>query len=430
MGTSSSKVDNRNPDELKPKSISQIIDYIATYYILTMDFMSLRKLYEKEYCDNLVVLTSDIIERYFSSLEITYLAQRIKNGIEVNEIDKDNIIFFNKDELSQLDVQNPVKKKRICNGIAKFYIKIAHIFAAIVTTINPVYVYRDAEGNLQKATLYEKMTIPKNAPREILKLNFCQNRIDSLKRNMTEDPSSGNMIINPEICSVNVKDDGTLKNLEDEPGIPELEDLYFDDNYDINTGKFMGMTEQTKRMYYEDLKLFYKVFTDNSSIPDNIQKFSDIKLKDYSTNKVCQGSNPVLNQRISGNLSNKLFAQYADNLKNMIKKTNKNQEALLDVINKLFSYTINPQTNKRQIRVNPALNEKSLQEIINETRGLIIKLYLTCEADYTEGIKLYEAIVEQKILETSQNQIKSLEKLTENIIDQDNIPISAEMNAK
>jgi hypothetical protein len=112
----------------------------------------------------------------------------------------------------------------------------------------------------------------------------------------------------------------------------------------------------------------------------------------------------------------------------MIRKTNQNQEALLIIINKLFSYTINPQTNKRQIRVNPSLTENGLQDIIIETRSLIIKLYLTCEIDFTNGIKIYEAIVEQKILETSQNQIKNLEKLKDEIIDTDTIPQLAENN--
>ena len=65
-------------DITKPASSYEIIDYIATYYILTADYVSLTKLYDKEYCDKLVVLTSDIIERYFTDLEITYLAQRTK----------------------------------------------------------------------------------------------------------------------------------------------------------------------------------------------------------------------------------------------------------------------------------------------------------------------------------------------------------------
>ena len=42
--------------KLKPASVRQIIDYIATHYILTMDFNSLRKLHDIEYC----ILLKDI----------------------------------------------------------------------------------------------------------------------------------------------------------------------------------------------------------------------------------------------------------------------------------------------------------------------------------------------------------------------------------
>ena len=98
-----------NKEELKAKPVSQILDYIATYYILTMDFKSLRNLYDKEYCDKLVILTSDIIQRYFTDMEITYLAQRIKKGVEVNELEKDKVIFFDREELNKLDVQNKIK---------------------------------------------------------------------------------------------------------------------------------------------------------------------------------------------------------------------------------------------------------------------------------------------------------------------------------
>ena len=50
MGNQSSSTLNEEDNfALKPKPVSQILDYIATYYILTMDFKSLRKLYDKEY---------------------------------------------------------------------------------------------------------------------------------------------------------------------------------------------------------------------------------------------------------------------------------------------------------------------------------------------------------------------------------------------
>ena len=281
--TSTSAHNKEQSEKLKPKSISQILDYIATYYILTMDFKSLRKLYEKEYCDKLVILTSDIIQRYFTDLEITYLSQRIKDGVEVNEIDKDKIIFFNRDMLDKLDIQNSIKKKRICISIAKFYIKIAHIFAAIVTTINPIYVYKDAEGNTVRASLYEKGKIPKGVPRDIYKLNICDERLSSLQNKQSLEPdSNGEISVGPKFCNMNIGDDGQQKNLDDEPGIPELEELYYDDNYDFKTGKFTGMSENTRKVFLSDLQIFYNVFTGNQNpLPRGITRFSDIKLRDY-----------------------------------------------------------------------------------------------------------------------------------------------------
>ena len=58
---------------------------------------------------------------------------------------------------------------------------------------------------------------------------------------------------------------------------------------------------------------------------------------------------------------------------------------------------------------------------------LIIKLYLNCEMDYVNGLKMYEAIVEQKILETSQNQVANLKKISEQLIVEDKIPEPAEV---
>jgi hypothetical protein len=417
--------------QLKPKSLSQILDYIATYYILTSDFESLKRLHQKEYCDNLVILTSDIIERYFTDMDITYLSQRIKEGVEINDYEKDKILFFTKDSVNKFNVQSGVKKKRMCSAIAKFYIKIAHIFAAIVTTINPVYVYKDLEGNIQKASLQQKQNIPVNAPRQIFKMNICSERIDALKGNQdVKNLSNEDVTIKPNICLFNLDNQGSVKNLSQQPGIPELEMLYYDDQYDFDTGTFKGMTPETRNMYNEDLKIFYSIFTGNTnkSMPENIKKFSDIQLQDYSKHPECQKDNAFYRKAIKGKLSDKLFADYANNLKTMINDANKNQEALLNVLNEIFVYTVDPQSNKKQIRVNPKLTEDKLQEIVLETRALIIKLYLKCEIDFSNGIKLYEAIVEQKILETSQKQIENLNKLSDKLISNDEIPIIPEVS--
>ena len=46
------------------------------------------------------------------------------------------VIFLNKNNLNELDVEDPKKKERLCIGIAKFYVKIAHLYGAILKSLN------------------------------------------------------------------------------------------------------------------------------------------------------------------------------------------------------------------------------------------------------------------------------------------------------
>jgi hypothetical protein len=240
----------------------------------------------------------------------------------------------------------------------------------------------------------------------------------------------------PKICDMNTNKDGTAKSLMDEPGIQELLQLYLDDKYDYSNGTFTGMSDETKQQFQNDLKTFYTTFTGNDVMPPEITKFSDIKLKDYSKLKGCQGDTPTLKNKYTINKNDKLFVEYAKNTQNMIQTAATNQSKLLDVINELFTYVIDPYTKKQKIRVNPKLTEESLQKSIEKTRKLIIALYVECEMGYVKGIKLYEAIVEAKILETTQKQINSLKKEASKIIDdttkvvnKPNPPINAPLNA-
>ena len=453
MGNSASSNSNKSAEK-EFSNFYDIIDYIATYYILTMDFKSLSKLCEKEYCDKLVILTSDIIKRYFNDMEVTYLAQRIKDGQEVNNLSKENVIYVNKDQLESLDISNDaqksIKKKRICIGIAKFYIKIAHIFAAIVMTVNPVYTYKDPNGQTVKTGLMEKDKIPKGVNRKVDKYNVCDNRIRALKRgqevssgiksnitsdtttpvtsdvtsDITSDINSGGgsddindkITMQPKVCDMNVNKDGTPKDLNNEPGFPELMTLYLDDNYDYSNGTFTGMSDETKKQFQNDLQTLYTAFTGNKTMPSDITKFSDIKLRQYNNLKGCQDATPTLKTKYTVSKNDKLFKDYAENTQDMIQTAAKNQSKLLDVVNELFTYVIDPYTGKQKIRVNPKLTEESLQKSVEKTRKLIIQLYIDCELSYVKGIKLYEAIVESKILETTQNQIKVLNTQADKII--------------
>ena len=150
------------------------------------------------------------------------------------------------------------------------------------------------------------------------------------------------------------------------------------------------------------------------TLPDNIKSFSNILLKDYSKDQKCQDPNSI-NSSTTGSLSNKLFSEYANNIKKMIQNTNENQQKLLDIINKLFVYS-NSSTNQKEIHISPSLNETNIQDIVVETRAVLMNLYLTCEMDYLNGVKIYEAIVDKKILDTSQNQIGTFTKLSDSLL--------------
>ena len=54
----------------------------------------------------------------------------VKELKDMNESNMEGIINLAKDNMNSIDVSSKRRKQRICNGIAKFYIKIAHIYAS------------------------------------------------------------------------------------------------------------------------------------------------------------------------------------------------------------------------------------------------------------------------------------------------------------
>ena len=175
MGISLSK----NETEVD-ETISTKLDYLATYYIFTSNFESLKELYKKEYCDDLIILTSDIIQKNLSYREVEYMQSRVLNG-EVMETQP--MAFFSK---SVLEKENNEKNKtRMCIGIAKFYIKVAHIFAAIITSVNPSYTY--VEDGIEKM-VSDKRRIPDGATIKEHTGNLCQRRLEALTNGNNSEP--------------------------------------------------------------------------------------------------------------------------------------------------------------------------------------------------------------------------------------------------
>ena len=285
MGAQNSKPKNNEEDSTKPDpetenmKIENVIDYTAAKYITTSSFTDMINLHKPEYCEKLVILTSKVIEKHLNNMEITFLEQRTENGVPINRTADANVVYLAKNELEKIDIQNKFKKQHMCNSIAKFYVKIAHLFACISMTINPRYTYTDITGKEVTVPLSEKKNIPKNFEIKYSKFNLCSRRINAL---MTRQNTENGIVIKVKNCDMNKKINTSIdgvevpisstedKMLTDEPGIPELELLYYDD-FDLDEGVYRGMTDDTrKNVYLKDVEKFYASFTGEPFLPNDV----------------------------------------------------------------------------------------------------------------------------------------------------------------
>jgi len=414
---------NQSQQSIKKNNLFEVVNNIATNYILTQNFKDMQNLVSNlEYCDNLVILTSKIIQEKVHMKDITYMQQKLKAGVPIDKLADDKIAYFEK-PLEKYDVKNTTNKRRMCIGIAKFYIQIANLFSAITMTLNPVFIYKDENGNEMEVPLSEKDKIPKGVDVKVINNNLCQKRIDILMNNNEKyNDKNGTInlnlddeyIINPNFCDMNLSSSGNVKNMRKMAGIPELRSLY-NDVYDYDSGSFKNMSPQMEEEYNKDLITFYKAFTGESKfpvVPDTqqsaIKSFRDIKLRNYSSLSGCKNGN--YKQEFTGNLRDSLFIKYANNIKNMIQATEANQNSLIEILDQVFSVTKNKETGVEIFTINPSLNQNNLNALVKDAKNKIMNIYINCEKQFIEGINIYEAIVKQKILSTTQAQIESLNK--------------------
>jgi hypothetical protein len=406
------------------KTLSSTIDYLAANYILTSNFQDLKNLTDPKYCKNLVILTSDVISRYLTERELEFLKQRMEGSVETNKMTTEKIAYFKRDNVDKMDIKSELKKKRMCISVAKYYVKIFHVFNAIAHTINPVYTWKDKFGSTVTVDYEHRNDIPQDAHPTISKVNLCSSRINALMKDksaldvLKTNQQNTTIDISSKFCDLNLGKSGAQKTLANEPGIPELEALYFD-QYDYNSGKFSSMSDEMVKLYNIDLLAFYTLFTGKQTLPSNITKFGDIPLRDYNISRPC-AKNGSFRKSYKGTLKEKLFKEYAENVQTMMKNTADNQNKLLAIIDQLFAFIKDPQDpNKKLIVIHPKLDNKLLSKLITDSRQIIVKMYSTCETDFFKGLQLFEAIVEKQIIDTSVAQIKALEQNVEQTISLD-----------
>ena len=454
-------------------NIINALDQLASQYILTQNFHDMENLADPNYCNKLVILTADIVNKFLKDREVIYLAKKINGDNQltkqnllyldtqnigykksenfdknVNTIENENLLYnvgtkkymaqkkpasASSSVLKQLDVKDPTNKKRMCIGIAKFYIKIAHLFSAVLKTVNPLYQYKDSNGKIHTLSIMNKNKIPAGSNIKIIKKNFCDRRLNAL--GFSQNTATGDIKINlSKVCNLNKKEQTTTfdptkiisgqsqwgetnvktASLGEEIGIPELEKLYYD-KYDYETGKYTGMSTKSRKEYNKDLKEFYIAFMDKNSSykkwnPNNKKKFGDIALNAFHDSELCTSKDAIWKKTYTGKNTG-LFSKYAEMLKNMEKNTLQNQEQIIKILDKIFVWEEIPGKNnvmEKKITLHPKLDLKELDKIILEARKLILSLYFKCENNFKESLYIFEAIIKNRRLKTAISRNETL----------------------
>ena len=213
------------------------------------------------------------------------------------------------------------------------------------------------------------------------------------------------------------------KNLTEEIGIPELEKLYYDE-YDFEKGEFHKMSEKSKIQYDKDLELFYKTFSgknipiDPNTNEKKIKKFSDIQLHDYHNKELCKNNDSEWNKSIKID-DTQLFTDYAKHIQNMIKRNEENEVKLMSILHQLFTIRNHEETKELLVSINPKINNKNLDNLIDFARKTILQLYIDCEVDFQKGLDLLEAIILYKMENTSKERIENFKDKHDKLLGMD-----------
>jgi hypothetical protein len=468
MGNNSSTVKNKNKEKIlnfkelnynNTEFISKLNE-IATDYILGQNFQDMVRLTNSKYCDDLVIITSKILKKSFFSNQIQVIYSKI------SESNADDSSY-----LSQHIHATKEKTQKMCIEIAKYYVKIAHLFAAIITTLNPVFSWRssasssrailtphvhnskskkdnvdvvdmkeqgiedvDVVSNIEKTKLEDKHYISDMAKNvKVENLNFCNSRIADLidmdefadlinEEGILETKSSVSEIkIKTKLCSTNLNNSVNAddiirrrKTVYDLPGFAELSRLY-NDKYNTSKGRFDRMSAKSKEEKKRNVDLLYTLFTGNANPPKDIKSFRDIPIHSFSDTADCSTPDSILNKTYIGTTKDKLFVDYVEQIKIMIYGSNMVRNSLLEIIDKIFiiNNTENGEDAKERYIIDPYLTYEELNNLIDETRKIILKLYVNCEKNFINTLKILQAIIEAQIFETGQRQIKELERSIE-----------------
>jgi hypothetical protein len=318
--------------------------------------------------------------------------------------------------IADVDAESGADAESVRRSVSAFYLTIAKVLSAISLAIQP-----ENEPPADPAET-DNLFSPDF---KMSRMSFCGTRIQRFAKEVTANGANGADDSN---ASDRVAEINTL---DDYFGIPELYDLYFDADYDMETGAFLGMTDETRTTFNRDLGRFYKAFSGEEVVPDHIKRFSDIplRLSNDDPNRsepdaprplfVCKFNDdevdcsPLIvnvvnpDNSASAALKAELITQFAEHLQKMIRSVVTKRRQLIDLVNQMFVYGTKKtgEERDRHPRVRAYLTMKALTTIASDAQRIIADMSLQCEVDNRTGDQLFSAMHAIQLLESNEAQI-------------------------
>ena len=426
MGNTAASGNSLEIDEKDNKTMNlemvKELDKIASDYIHTLSLDDLKNLAEgnTQYCKDLIIVSAKLLNEKYNSLEIKGIFDtKYDETTQKEEKEGDDKYYYSyKKENVEFDKE---ERKKLCTKIGKYYVRVAHIFAAIVKALHPMY--KTSTGDLES---YITRRNRKDTSTDIYYKGICEKRmkdlytpIEGIDNDISElDKNDGKVKIKKEnICS--------KENSFNIYGKSELSKLKYLHESDKD---FKETTlDKLDELHKKPLSLDYDKLASNKSVEDFLSttksEYSGIggdsdltfNFSEMNTEKeinpkstLCQKLSSMQEDTIQIRADNKFYLDYKEHIQVMLEHMKIHKIRLIEILNtELF------EKKDGFFLVKSGLTIAKLNGLTEYVRKVIVNMYLTCEEDYLIGLKLLERIVEFSRLSEEKQKTEYNKELSE-----------------
>jgi len=209
-------------------------------------------------------------------------------------------------------------------------------------------------------------------------------------------------------------------NIIDMQSLGQLDSLYLDGKYNMDTLQFESMVDTTATKHSNDLRQFVLALSGNDDASKKCTSFANVHLVLFNENekenerkgqtkpntkKTKQRRHAWASSAGHTSSAGRLFHEYGITLNRMLRRMEKFKHKLHTLMHQLFM------GQKGIIRIRSKLSIRKLYQIVKRLRSIITELYLASDRDYEKSAQLYEAIVETQIFESTIRQLRTLDEM-------------------